>query len=86
MLWGSKELFRTYWQASWEKTSKEIEINWLRFKTSIKCARWLAFQACAFRGHDDSFDSKKWGNFIELIKHTSTFNENVARAVLENAP
>ena len=85
MLWGPKELFRTYWQASWEKISEEIENNWLRLKTSIECARWIAFQACAFRGHDDSLDSKNWGNFIELIKHTSTFNENVARAVLENA-
>ena len=85
MLWGSKELFRTYWQTSWEKTSKEIENNCLQHKTSIECARWLAFQACAFRGHDDGFDSKKWGNFIELKKHTSTFNESVARAVLENA-
>ena len=57
----------------------------MQLKTSIECARWLAFQACVFRGHDESLDSKNRGNFIELIKHTSTFNENVARVVLENA-
>ncbi|KAM3739955.1 hypothetical protein ACB098_08G062500 [Castanea mollissima] len=47
--------------------------NWLQLKTSIECARWLAFQACAFRGH-------------ELIKFTSTFNDKLASVVLENAP
>ena len=37
---------------------KELENNRLQLKTSIKCARWLAFQARAFRGHDESLDSK----------------------------
>ena len=50
-----------------KQKSKELENNRLRFKTSIECARWLAFQACAFRGHDESLDSKNRGNFIELI-------------------
>ena len=58
----------------------------MRLKTSIECARWLAFQACAFRGHDESLDSKNRGNFIELIKLTSTFNDKVASVVLEIAP
>ena len=69
-----------------KQTSQELENNRLRLKTSIKCARWLAFQACAFRGHDESLDSKNRGNFIELIKFTSTFNDKVASVVLENAP
>nr|XP_023922961.1 zinc finger MYM-type protein 1-like [Quercus suber] len=69
-----------------KQTSKELENNWLRLKTSIECAQWLAFQACAFRGHDESLDSKNKGNFIELIKFTSTFNDKVANVVLENAP
>ncbi|XP_050263883.1 uncharacterized protein LOC126708104 [Quercus robur] len=69
-----------------KQTSKELENNQLRLKTSIECARWLAFQACAFRGHDESLDSKNRGNFIELIKLTSTFNDKVASVVLENAP
>ena len=57
----------------------------MRLKTSVEYARWLAFQACAFRGHDESLDSKNKGNFIELIKFTSTFNDKVASVVLENA-
>ncbi|KAK4605151.1 hypothetical protein RGQ29_013284 [Quercus rubra] len=69
-----------------KQTSKKLENNRLRLKTSIECARWLAFQACAFRGHDESLDSKNRGNFIELIKFTSTFNDKVASVVLENAP
>nr|XP_023873801.1 uncharacterized protein LOC111986410 [Quercus suber] len=69
-----------------KQTSKELENNRLWLKTSVKCARWLAFQACAFRGHDESLDSKNRGNFIELIKFTSTFNDKVASVVLENAP
>ena len=39
-----------------KQTSKELENNRLRLKTSVECARWLAFQACAFRGHDESLD------------------------------
>ncbi|XP_075655637.1 uncharacterized protein LOC142625795 [Castanea sativa] len=69
-----------------KQTSKELENNQLRLKTSIECARWLAFQACAFRGHDESLDSKNRGNFIELIKFTSTFNDKIASVVLKNAP
>ncbi|XP_050246945.1 uncharacterized protein LOC126694617 [Quercus robur] len=69
-----------------KQTSKELENNRLRLKTSIECARWLAFQACTFKGHDESIDSKNKGNFIELIKFTSTFNDKVASVVLENAP
>nr|XP_023876407.1 zinc finger protein 862-like [Quercus suber] len=65
--------------------SKELENNRLRLKTSVECARWLAFQACAFKGHDESLDSKNRGNFIELIKFTSTFNDKVASVVLKNA-
>ena len=38
------------------------------------------------RGHDESLDSKNMGNFIELIKFTSTFNDKVASVVLENSP
>nr|XP_023873541.1 zinc finger MYM-type protein 1-like [Quercus suber] len=69
-----------------KQTSKELENNRLRLKTSVECARWLAFQACAFRGHYKSLDSKNRGNFIELIKFTSTFNDKVASVVSENAP
>ena len=39
----------------------------------------------SFRGHDESLDSKNMGNFIELIKFTSTFNDKVASVILKNA-
>jgi hypothetical protein len=58
----------------------------LCLKTSIDSVRWLAFQACAFRGHDESSDSKNQGNFIELIKFLATFNDKVDGVVLTNAP
>jgi hypothetical protein len=58
----------------------------LRLKTSIDSAKWLAFQACAFRGHDESSNSKNQDNFIEFLKLLATYNDDVARLVLENAP
>nr|XP_028961608.1 uncharacterized protein LOC114826076 [Malus domestica] len=36
-------------------------------------------------GHDESMGSKNCGNFIELVKHTTMFNDKVAAVVLENA-
>jgi hypothetical protein len=69
-----------------KQSSQEIENNRLRLKTSIDSVRWLAFQACAFRGHDESSDSKNQGNFIELIKFLATFNDKVDGVVLTNAP
>ncbi|XP_016177983.1 zinc finger MYM-type protein 1-like [Arachis ipaensis] len=45
-----------------------IANNYLRLKTFINAIRWLAFQACAFRGDDESPGSLNRGNFIELIK------------------
>jgi hypothetical protein len=55
-------------------------------KTSIKSIRHLVYQGCAFRGRDEGLDSKNRGNFLELIKLVSNFNEDVAKVVLENAP
>ena len=39
-----------------KQTLKELENNRLWLKTSIEFARWLAFQACAFRGQDERLD------------------------------
>ncbi|XP_077216005.1 uncharacterized protein LOC143850666 [Tasmannia lanceolata] len=69
-----------------KQTSQEIENNRLRLKTSIDTVRWLTFQACAFRGHDESLSSKNRGNFIEMIKILADYNEKVSGVVLENAP
>jgi hypothetical protein len=58
----------------------------LRLQTSIDIVRWLAFQACPFRGHDESSNSKNQGNYIELIRFLATYNDKVVELVLENAP
>ncbi|ESR36738.1 hypothetical protein CICLE_v10029872mg, partial [Citrus x clementina] len=68
------------------QSSQQILKNRLRLKTSIVATKWLAKQACAFRGHDESVNSLNHGNFIKLIKLLATMNENINKVVLENAP
>lgn len=68
------------------QTSQQLLENRLRFKTSIITVKWLAKQACAFRGHDESVNSRNRGNFIELIKHSAECSKEIAQVVLENAP
>lgn len=63
----------------------EIMKNRLRLKTSIGTFHWLTFQACAFRGHDESKESLNQGNFLQLIKLFACYNEEVSKVVLENA-
>ena len=58
----------------------------MRLQTSIEAIRWLAKQACAFRGHDESIKSFNPGNFIEMIKYSVMMNKYIAEVVLENAP
>ncbi|XP_057729971.1 uncharacterized protein LOC130945257 [Arachis stenosperma] len=67
-------------------SDETIANNRLRLKTSIDAIRWLAFQACAFRGDDESPGSLNRGNFIKLIKLLASCNQNVNNVVLENAP
>ncbi|GAV92496.1 DUF4371 domain-containing protein, partial [Cephalotus follicularis] len=55
-------------------------------KTSIDAIRWLAYQACSFRGHDERHDSQNQGNFLELLKMLASYNEKVDEVVLKNAP
>ncbi|XP_029148846.1 uncharacterized protein [Arachis hypogaea] len=40
-----------------KQTSEEIEKNRIRLGASIDCIRWLTFQGCAYRGHDESQSS-----------------------------
>ena len=68
------------------QSEEEIKKNRLRLKTSINAVRWLACQNCAFRGHDESINSRNRGNFLELIKYASLYNDEVKKVVLENAP
>ncbi|PNX84135.1 repressor of the inhibitor of the protein kinase-like protein [Trifolium pratense] len=60
--------------------------RWLRLKTSIDVVRWLTFQGCPFRGHDESLTSRNQGNFLQMIKILANYNKDVKEVVLENAP
>ena len=46
MLRGFKEYSRHIDKLIEKQMSKELENNRLRLKTSVECARWVAFQAC----------------------------------------
>ncbi|KAL1299808.1 zinc finger MYM-type protein 1-like [Arachis ipaensis] len=69
-----------------KQTSEEIEKNRIRLGASIDCIRWLTFQGCAYRGHDESQSSSNRGNFLEMLKFLGSYNERVKKNVLENAP
>ncbi|KRH16126.1 hypothetical protein GLYMA_14G133900v4 [Glycine max] len=70
-----------------DKQSAEIIAkNRLRLKTSIDVVRWFTFQACAFRGNDESLQSLNRGNFIELVNLMASYSSKVANVVLEKAP
>ncbi|GAV66960.1 LOW QUALITY PROTEIN: DUF4371 domain-containing protein, partial [Cephalotus follicularis] len=55
-------------------------------KASIDAIRWLTFQACAFRGHDESLHSRHQGNFLEMLKLLASYNEQVNEVVVTNVP
>jgi len=59
--------------------------NRLHLKASIDVVRWLTLQACTFRGHDEKVMSKSQGNFFESIKLLASYNDEVAKVVLNNA-
>ncbi|BBH05530.1 hypothetical protein Prudu_016942 [Prunus dulcis] len=66
--------------------SQEVAKNRLRLTTTIEAIRYLANQAMAFRGDDESHDSSNRGNFIELVKAFTRMNEEVEKVVLQDAP
>jgi hypothetical protein len=76
------------------QSTEQILNNRLHLKTSVDVVRCLAFQGCAFRGHDETldsknrgnFDSKNRGNFLEMIKILESYNDKVTSVVLENVP
>ncbi|KDO40671.1 hypothetical protein CISIN_1g047049mg, partial [Citrus sinensis] len=51
----------------------------------LQAVKWLAKQACAFRGHDEFIKSSNSGNFIEMIKYSAMMNKDIVEVVLENA-
>jgi hypothetical protein len=68
-----------------KQTLEEKLNNRLHLKTSIDSIRYSISQGCALRGQDEGPDSLNCGNFLELIKLISIYNEVVAKVVLENA-
>ena len=68
------------------QSSKQILNNRLRVKTSIDTVQWLTFQRCPFRGHDETLESKNWGNFLDMIRILASYNDKDEQVVLENAP
>ena len=56
------------------------------FFVVVGFTRWLTFQTCAFRGHDESQESINQGNFLELVKLLAFYNKEVDAVVLNNAP
>ena len=63
----------------------QVANNRLILKTSINTVRWLTFQACSLRGHNERSNSTNRGNFLELIKLLAFYNEHVSSVVLDNA-
>ncbi|KAK1390426.1 zinc finger MYM-type protein 1-like [Heracleum sosnowskyi] len=69
-----------------KQSAEEIKRNRMRLKTSIDAIKWLTFQACAFRGHDESCNSKNQGNFLEMLKLLASYNPQVEEIILDKAP
>lgn len=69
-----------------KQTSESIAKSRLRLKVSIDVAKLCAFQGVAFRGRDERPESLNRGNFLEMIKHTTLYNDEVNSVVLGNAP
>ena len=68
-----------------KQTFLQVVNNRLILKTSIDAVRWLTFQACSLRGHNERPDSTNRDNFLELIKLLASYNEHVSSVVLDNA-
>ncbi|KAI3463665.1 hypothetical protein Pfo_020328, partial [Paulownia fortunei] len=61
-----------------DKQSAELVAkNRLRLKVSIDVARLCTFQGIAFRAHNECLDSHNRGNFLEIMKHTASYNDEV---------
>ncbi|XP_050207299.1 uncharacterized protein LOC126656739 [Mercurialis annua] len=69
-----------------KQSSVDVVNNRLRLKTTIDAVRWLTFQTCSLRGNDESEESINSGNCREMVKLLASYNENVDKVVLENAP
>jgi hypothetical protein len=68
------------------KSNEEKEKDRLRPKTTIACVKWLTFQSCALRGHDERPESRNRGNFLEMQKRLADFCPDIAVVIDGNAP
>ena len=66
-------------------TTEQIANNWLQLKATIFIVRYLTFQAIAFRGWDESFNSLNRGNFFESLGIVTFWNEKVTE-IIEKTP
>ncbi|XP_030969886.1 uncharacterized protein LOC115990174 [Quercus lobata] len=57
-----------------------------RLNASLDCICFLQRQGLAFHGHDEFKDSNNQGNFLELLWFLAKHNEEINKAILENAP
>ena len=64
-----------------EKREYRICLNAL-----VDCICFLQRQGLVFHGHDESKDSNNKGKFLELLRFLAKHNEEIDKAVLENAP
>ncbi|XP_057793218.1 uncharacterized protein LOC131009829 [Salvia miltiorrhiza] len=69
-----------------KQTPELVRKNRLQVKASIDVAKLCALLGIAFRGRDESPDSHNREFFLEILKYTASYNEEVASVVLENAP
>ena len=58
----------------------------VRLNALIDCIRFLLRQGFAFCGDDESDNSRKQGNFLELLKFLAHHNDDINSVTLKNAP
>ena len=70
--WNNYEALKNQDQHIQAAFSKQTEQSQSEYRTclnaSVDCARFLLRQGLAFHGHDESKNSVKQGNFLELLK------------------
>ncbi|GFP94588.1 mediator of RNA polymerase ii transcription subunit 25 [Phtheirospermum japonicum] len=72
---------------SFEEVSKSSKIDCrCRLNASIVCLRYLIMQGLLFRGNDESEGFLNQGILIELLKVIASYNEEINKVVLNNAP
>ncbi|XP_031280059.1 zinc finger MYM-type protein 1-like [Pistacia vera] len=73
-------------EAPLSKQSDQVRTEYRTCLTaSIVCVRFLLHQGLAFRGHDETKDSKKQGNFLRFLHFLARHNEHFKSVVLKNA-